>query len=232
MLPGPPRLYWPIVPSVRTTRWQGTISGTGLWPKRGPDSAHRLRPADLGRDPAVWPDLAPRDLQRLRPDGHLELGPAAEVQGDADPPLPGEAPRDGVQTGAGAATWRRTSGGRCARRGAARPRGRRAPAPPRTRRARSRRPRASPAGSRWAPSGRRARSRRGRRRRAWAGLRTAIVREAARRVVGEGSEIRAVHAVCSSSSVPAAAARSIASPRETWAFSVPSGRPSTSDSSA
>ena len=65
-----------------------------------------------------------------------------------------------------------------------------------------------------------------------AGPGRASVREAARGVVGEGSEVRAVHAVSSSSSVPAAAARSIASPRETWAFSVPSGRPSTSASSA
>jgi hypothetical protein len=28
---GPPIEYWPIAPSLRTTRWHGTTSGTGLW---------------------------------------------------------------------------------------------------------------------------------------------------------------------------------------------------------
>src|SRR3970040_1269170 len=31
LLSGPPSEYCPIVPSGRNTRWQGTMSGTGLW---------------------------------------------------------------------------------------------------------------------------------------------------------------------------------------------------------
>ena len=38
----------------------------GVVAERRPDRPDRLRPADLGRDPAVRPDLAARDLERLR----------------------------------------------------------------------------------------------------------------------------------------------------------------------
>ena len=54
--------------------------------ERRPDGADRLRPADLRRDPAVRPDLAARDLERLAPDVELELGAAAQVERDPDPP--------------------------------------------------------------------------------------------------------------------------------------------------
>src|SRR5439155_14535675 len=50
--------------------------------ERGADGSNGLRVADLGRDPAVRPDLAPRDLERLSPDGGLERGGAAEVELD------------------------------------------------------------------------------------------------------------------------------------------------------
>jgi hypothetical protein len=48
--------------------------------KGGPDGPNRLRPADLGGDPAIGTDLATRDLQGLAPDGLLEGGVAPEVQ--------------------------------------------------------------------------------------------------------------------------------------------------------
>ena len=92
---GPPSEYWPIVPSVRTTRWHGTISGTGLWPSAVPDGPDRLRPADLGRDPAVRPDLAARDVEGLAPDVALEVAVAAQVEIDAHPAVARQSPLDG-----------------------------------------------------------------------------------------------------------------------------------------
>ena len=52
LLPGPPSEYWPIVPSVRTTRWQGTMSGTGLWPSAVPTARTALgRPISAAIQP-------------------------------------------------------------------------------------------------------------------------------------------------------------------------------------
>ena len=92
---GPPSEYWPMDPSVRTTRWQGTMSGTGLWPSAVPTRPDRLGPADLGGDPAVWPDFTARDLEGLRPDVPLEVGVAAKVEIDPDAAVAAEAAFDG-----------------------------------------------------------------------------------------------------------------------------------------
>src|SRR5439155_6400641 len=62
--------------------------------KRGSDRADRLRLADLGRDPAVGPDLATRDLESLHPDHHLEWGVATEVEGDVRAAIAGEPASD------------------------------------------------------------------------------------------------------------------------------------------
>ena len=52
LLSGPPRLYWPMLPSVRTTRWQGTMSGTGLCPRAVPTARTALgRPISAAIQP-------------------------------------------------------------------------------------------------------------------------------------------------------------------------------------
>ena len=52
MFAGPPSEYWPIDPSVRTTRWQGTMSGTGLWPSAVPTArTARGRPISAATQP-------------------------------------------------------------------------------------------------------------------------------------------------------------------------------------
>ncbi len=48
--------------------------------QRRPRRAHGARAADLPGDPAVRPDLAGRDLERLHQDGPLELGETPEVE--------------------------------------------------------------------------------------------------------------------------------------------------------
>ena len=58
--------------------------------ERRADGADRLRPADLGGDPAVRPDLAARDVEGLAPDVLLELAVAAQVEVDAHAPVAGE----------------------------------------------------------------------------------------------------------------------------------------------
>ena len=84
---GPPSEYWPIEPSVRTTRWHGHDERDRVVAERRPDRADRPRPADLGGDPAVRPDLAARDLEGLAPDVLLERAVAAQVEVDPDPPV-------------------------------------------------------------------------------------------------------------------------------------------------
>ena len=55
----------------------------GVVAERRADGPDRLRPADLGGDPAVRPDLAARDVEGLAPDVLLELAVAAQVEVDA-----------------------------------------------------------------------------------------------------------------------------------------------------
>ncbi len=66
----------------------------GIVAEGRPDRADCLRPADLGRDPAVRPDLAARDFERLHPDGLLERRRAAQVQVDPVVTVACEAPLD------------------------------------------------------------------------------------------------------------------------------------------
>ena len=66
----------------------------GVVPERRADRPDRLRAADLGGDPAVGPDLAARDLEGLVPDVAFEVGVAAQVEVDADPPVAVEAACD------------------------------------------------------------------------------------------------------------------------------------------
>src|SRR5439155_9345735 len=76
----------------------------GVVAERRPDSPDRPGPADLGCDPAIWPDLAARDLEGLHPDRLLERRRAAQVEVDPDLAvagepsldLPGEIVRQGV----------------------------------------------------------------------------------------------------------------------------------------
>ena len=65
MFSGPPSEYWPMCPSVRTTRWHGTRSGTGLWPSAVPTARTAAGWPISDGDPAVRPDLAAGDLERL-----------------------------------------------------------------------------------------------------------------------------------------------------------------------
>jgi len=55
----------------------------------------RPRSSDLGRHPAIRPDFAARDLERLGPDRHLEWRVAAQVERDPRPAVATEAPRHG-----------------------------------------------------------------------------------------------------------------------------------------
>ena len=71
------------------------MSGTGLWPERRADRPDRPGATDLAGDPAVRPDLAVGDLQRLEPDVALEVGVAAQVEVDAHAPVALEASGDG-----------------------------------------------------------------------------------------------------------------------------------------
>src|SRR4051812_41954621 len=53
-----------------------------------------LRTTDLGGDPAVRPHLATRDLERLQPDVSFEFRVAAEIEVDMGPAIAVEPPRD------------------------------------------------------------------------------------------------------------------------------------------
>ncbi len=88
--------------------------------ERRPDGPDRLRPADLGGDPAVRPDLAARDLERLRPDVALEVGPAAQVERDPGAPVAAEPAVDRRGEPATAARRPGRRAGRTGRRGRAR----------------------------------------------------------------------------------------------------------------
>ena len=190
--------------------------------ERGPDGADRLGPADLGGDPAVRPDLAARDLERLVPDVALEVGVAAQVEVDPHPAIAGEPAGDRRGQPIGQPVGADARAGRSGRGGPPRTRRRRRPPRRSTRPARSRPPRAARSGSRTARTGRPARPRRGRSGRAWPGR---VVAEA-----GHGRlEVAIVggHAVISSRSRRWAASNAVrnrARPRWTWALTVPSGR--------
>ncbi len=86
-------------------------------PQGGADGADRLRTADLRGDPAVRPDLAPRDLERLVPDVALEVGVAAQVQVDPDAAVAVQPARDGPAETARAGARPGGSGDRSAPRG-------------------------------------------------------------------------------------------------------------------
>src|SRR5256885_14489713 len=64
----------------------------GVVAQRRTNRSNRLRATDLCGDPAVGPNLAPRDLLGLRPDRPLELGPMAEVEVDTHPAVAGDPP--------------------------------------------------------------------------------------------------------------------------------------------
>ena len=233
LLAGPPRLYWPMVPSVRTTRWHGTMSGTGLWPSAVPTARTAFgRPISAAIHP--YGRTSPRGISSAL----VQTATSNSVR-----------PRrsSGIRT--------RRSPARRRAMASARPSGRdrreeRAAAGARLVAGRGGGPvvgqvhladaaavpgdpeRADRGGERCHPVGE-------------PGLDEDVVGEArrgsdrerrqgARRVVhgGAGGVNGTGHAVISSSPVPAAAARSMARPRWTWALSVPSGRPSTRDSSA
>ena len=68
----------------------------GVVAERRAHGADRPWPADLRGDPAVRPDLAPRDLERLAPDVLLERAVAAQVEVDPDAAIAAEPPRDRV----------------------------------------------------------------------------------------------------------------------------------------
>ena len=68
----------------------------GVVAERRTHGADRLRAADLGGDPAVRPNLAGRDLQRLAQDGLLERRAAAKVHGDRGGPIAGETAAHGA----------------------------------------------------------------------------------------------------------------------------------------
>src|SRR5512134_2067993 len=183
--------------------------------KRGPDGPNRLRPADLGGDPAVRPDLAAGDLEGLEPDGPLELRRPAKVEVDPGPAIAGQTPLDGP----GEALWQRVA----TLRTAAGPGG-----PKRADRRIDQR----------VVIGEPDRDERvvgqvGRRRFGQCGDRRLDRREVDRRPRRRGR--LSVHAVNSSRScrwLARNASRSVARPRWTWALSVPSGRPSAAAISA
>ena len=88
LLPGPPRLYWPIVPSVRTTRWHGTMSGTGLCPSAVPTARTAFgRPISAAIQP--YGRTSPRGISSaFVQTATSNSRPAAEVERDADPASP------------------------------------------------------------------------------------------------------------------------------------------------
>src|SRR5260221_71340 len=77
----------------------GQDEGHGVMGQSGADGSDGLRVADLGGDPAVRPDLATRDLERLPPDRGLERGRAPEVELNGRPPVAGQSPGDGPGEG-------------------------------------------------------------------------------------------------------------------------------------
>src|SRR3954454_14381753 len=59
----------------------------GVVPQCRPDGADSPGTTYLGRDPAVRPDLAARDLERLQPAVAFDLGVPAQVKVDVRPPV-------------------------------------------------------------------------------------------------------------------------------------------------
>ena len=106
MLAGPPSEYLPMQsvapdhPVARDDERHRVVA------ERGADRAHGPRPADLGGDPAVRPDLAARDLEGLGPDIALERRLAAQVERDPRPPIAGEPSVDGRAEPVGSAATR------------------------------------------------------------------------------------------------------------------------------
>ena len=106
---------------VRTTRWQGTMSGTGLWPSADPTARTALgRPISAAIQP--YGRTSPRGISSaFVPDVALELGVAAQVEVDAHAPVAVQPPSDrpwpaGRQRSAGnarrpvRAVWRASNG--------------------------------------------------------------------------------------------------------------------------
>ena len=148
-------------PSLRTTRWHGTTSGTGLWASAVPTARTAFGLADLGGDPAVRPDLAPRDLERLAPDRDLERrrarGGRARSSTRRSPARRRSIARASFAGSASAGEIGAPDGGRGTGPRTSR---RRRPARPTTRRGRSRPRRSAPSGESSRHSGRPGRPRR------------------------------------------------------------------------
>ena len=215
---------------VRTTRWHGTISGTGLCPSAVPTARTAFgRPISAAIQPygrtsprgisrafvqtsrsnAVWPRRSRSIRTRRSPSSRRRIAARAAGQG-----VGGDARRP-VR-----AAWRAANAGVVG--GLARPRTRRAVPGDEERPERA---------SRSGRSGRRARPRRARRWRSWAGA-AAPRRERPRRgrVVERGRSCG--HLLGSSCAVRVERVRSMARPRWTWALTVPSGRSSAAAISA
>ena len=77
----PPR-YWPIDPSLRTTRWHGTTTGTGFVAHAVPAAAHGAGRSDRGGDGGVALGGAERDHAQVLE--HLTPEPRGEAQVDRD----------------------------------------------------------------------------------------------------------------------------------------------------
>ncbi len=80
----------------------------GVVTERRSDRADGLRASDLGGQPAVRPNLATGDLQRLVPDVPFERGVAAQVQIDPDTAIAAEPPSDGASENGSGSARRRT----------------------------------------------------------------------------------------------------------------------------
>ena len=122
LLSGPPSEYWPIEPVRADDAVARHDQRDRVVAERRADGPDRPWPADLGRDPAVRPDLAARDLERLAPDVLLERAVPAQVEVDPDPAIAAESPRDGLGQASGqrlmanaarpvAARWRASKAG-------------------------------------------------------------------------------------------------------------------------
>src|SRR6266540_1546129 len=203
--------------------------------ERGADRPHRRRAADLRGDPAVRPDLAARDLQRLQEDGPFELSPAAQVDGDPGAAVPTQSPGDGR-----AEPWWKAARRATDRSPDARPEGpleglracggrqrRHAPAVPGDPDlADRRRERSVVVGQAGGDEGVGQQRRRG-------GGAQIVERGLDRRLEADLAQLATglvdvgvfIHAIDSSRSAATRASRSSARPRWTWALTVPSGRP-------
>ena len=114
---GPPSEYWPIDPSVRTTRWQGTMSGTGLWPSAVPTARTALgRPISAATQP--YGRTSPRGISSaLRQTSCSKSRVAAQVEVDAHPAVAGQPSLDLVGEDRRQGVGRGRPGGRSSRGG-------------------------------------------------------------------------------------------------------------------